>query len=96
MKSLLSCSVVTKESLLDIPRELEVVCYTALPVACIQTKSIDVVKDVYELDLLRYVTWYCHWPEYFYRQNMVDMATFFKWMKLKVRFEVIAYITSDG
>jgi len=32
-----------------IPRELGVACYIALPVICVQTKSIDVLKDVYEL-----------------------------------------------
>jgi hypothetical protein len=74
----------------DIPRELEVACHTALPVACVQTKSIDVLKDVYELDLLRYVSWYCQWADRLHPKNVDNTATFFKWMKLKVRFEVIA------
>ena len=62
---------------------------------CVQTKSIDILKDLYELDLLRYVSWHCQWADRLLSKNMHNMATFFKWMKLKVRFEVDAQITSD-
>ena len=80
--------------MLDIPRELEVACYIALPVVCIQTKSIDVLKDVYELDLLRYVSWYRQWDAaHFFPQGAENAVTFFRWMELKVRFEVNAQIT---
>jgi len=74
----------------DISREREVACYTALPVICIQAKSIDVLKDVYELDLQRFVERCCQWPPHFRFQNMDNVATFLKWMKQKVCFEVIA------
>jgi hypothetical protein len=73
----------------DTPRELEVACYAALPVACVQAKSIDALKDVYELDLLRYVSWYCQWADHLFPQHLDNVVTFFKWMKLKVRFAVI-------
>ena len=77
----------------DIPRELEGACYTALPVACVQAKSIDVL-DVYELDLLRYVSWYHRQPNNrYFSETVEDTVTFFRWMELKVRFEVNAQIT---
>ena len=85
---MLFCSVVAKHTLLDIPRALEVACYIALPVACIQVKSIDVLKDVYELDLLQYVSWYCQWANNLDTQNVENVVTFFRWMELKVRFNV--------
>ena len=78
----------------DIPRELEAACYVALPVACVQAKSIDLL-DVYELDLLRYVSWCSQSVEYFASQSVKDVVTFFRWMELKVRFEVNARITLD-
>ena len=96
MKSLLSCIVVAEHTLPDIPRELEVACYTALPVVCVQTKSMDVLKDIYELDLERYVSWYCQWTHHSNTEYAENVATFFKWMQLNVRFEVIACIISDS
>jgi len=77
----------------DIPRELEVACYAALPVAYIQANPIDVLKDVYEFDLLRYVSWYCQRAYYVSPQRVEDAVTFFRWMELKVRFKVNAHIT---
>jgi len=79
----------------DIPRELEGACYTALPVACVQANSIDVLKAVYELDLLRYLAWYCQWNFRNSDSNVENAPTFFRWMELKVRFEVNARITLD-
>ncbi|KIM41271.1 hypothetical protein M413DRAFT_145558 [Hebeloma cylindrosporum] len=64
-----------------IPRELEIACYTALPVVCVRTKSVDVLKDIYEFDLLRYVSWYR--PRHLHPINVENNATFFNWMKLK-------------
>jgi hypothetical protein len=93
---LLFCSAVAKHTLPDIPKELEVACYTALPVACVQTESIDVLKGVYEFDLLRYVSWYGQWAGHLRPHNVEDAVTFFRWMELKVRFEVNAQITSDS
>jgi hypothetical protein len=66
----------------------------ALPVACVQAKSIDVL-DVYRLDLLQYVMWYHQWRAHFLPQSMENAVTFFRWMKLKVRFELNVQITSD-
>ena len=86
MKSLISCSVVTEDTLSDIPRELEVACHTALPVVCVQTKSIEVLKNIYELDLLQYF----QLAHDLHPQYVESVATFLKWMQLKVRFEVIA------
>ena len=79
----------------DIPTKLEDACYTVLPVACVQAKSIDVL-DVYELDLLRYVSWY-RWrgDPRFLPLSVEDVVTFFRWMELKVRFEVNAQITLE-
>ena len=79
----------------DIPAELKVACYTALPVVFVQARSIDVLKDVYELDLQRYVSWYCQWADHFFPQHLDNVLKFFNWMKLKVRFGVNAQITSD-
>lgn len=78
----------------DISRELEVACYTALPVACVKAQSIDVL-DVYELDLLRYVTWYCQWVERLHPTNVENVVRFFRWMELKVHFHMNAQITLD-
>ena len=93
MRLLLSCSIVDERALLDIPKDLETACYTALPVACVQAKSIDVLKDLYELDLLRYVSWYCQRATHVYRYNVENLTTFFKWMERKVRLEVNAQLT---
>jgi hypothetical protein len=88
VKSLLSCSVVAEDTLPDNLSVLdsEVICskacYTALPMAFIQAESIDVLKDVYEFDLLRYLS-------RSYPKSVDDVASFFKWMELKVRFEMI-------
>ena len=90
MKSLISCSVVTEDTLSDIPRELEVACHTALPVVCVQTKSIEVLKNIYELDLLQYLSRYFQLAHDLHPQYVESVATFLKWMQLKVRFEVIA------
>jgi hypothetical protein len=79
--------------LLDIPKELEVACYTALPVACIQAKSIDILTDVYELDLLRYVSWCRQTDDFLDDPSVENAVTFFRWMEQKVRFEVNAQIT---
>jgi len=79
----------------DIPRKLEVACYAALPAVFIETKSIDDLQGVYELDLQRYVSWYCQWDGHSHPQHVENVATFFRWMELKVRFEVIAYITPE-
>ena len=54
-----------------------------LPFQWFVSRRIDVLKDIYELDLLQYVS------RYYHHRHIVDVATFFKWMKLKVRFEVI-------
>ena len=87
--------MVAKHTLLaDIPTELEAACYTALPVACVQANLIDVL-DVYELDLQRYVSWYCQSADHLRTQNAENVTTFFGWMKLKVRFEVNAQIILD-
>jgi len=89
-----SCGVVAEHTLPDIPRELEVACYIALPVVCVQTKSMYVLKDVYELDLLRYMSRYCQWADHLHPTkvdngvhltNVENVVTFFKWMELKVR-----------
>ena len=80
----------------DIPRELAIACHSALPVFCVQTKSIDVLKDIYELDLSRYLSLHRNPAKYFADRDVDNMITFFKWMEIKVRFEVISYITSDG
>ena len=92
---MLFCGVVAKHALLDIPRELEVACYTALPVACIQAKSMDVLKDIYELDLQRYVSWHRQSASQFSDEDLENAVTFFRWMELKVRFEANDKITSD-
>jgi len=84
-----SCSVFTEHALPDIPGALNDACYTALPVAA---KFIDTL-DVYELDLLRYVSWYRKWDGLFFFEDVRDAVTFFRWMELKVRFEVNAQIT---
>ena len=90
-----SCTVVAEHTLSDTPRELEVACYAALPVVCVQTKSIDVLKAIYELDLARYVSWYCQLADHLHVQNVNNVVTFFRWMELKVRFNVIASIISE-
>ena len=88
-------SVIAQHTLLDIPREVEITCYTVLPVVCVQTKSVDVLQGVFELDLQRYVSWYRQWNYNFRAQNVTDAVTFFRWMELKVRLEVHAQITFD-
>jgi len=92
---LLFCSVFAEHTLPDITKELKVACYAALPVVCVQTKSIDVLKGVYELDLQRYVSWYCQWTPHYFPNNVENVVTFFRWMEPKVRFEVIVSITSE-
>ena len=88
-----SCGVVSEQTLPGIPEELEVACYEVLPAVCVQTESIDVLKDVYELDLLRYVSWYFQRAKNLTPYSVEDVVTFFRWMELKVRFEVNAQIT---
>ena len=87
MKLLLSCSVIAEHTLPDIVQQLEFACYITLLVACVQTKSIDVLKDIYELDLKQYLS--CYWTHNSYSKHLENVATFFKWMQLKVR---IVYI----
>jgi len=48
---------------------------------------MDILEDIYRLDLQQYVAWYCQRD---FRllpiKSVENVATFFNWMKLKVRF----------
>jgi hypothetical protein len=82
-----SYGIGTDHILLDIPTMLKDACYIALPLICLKgPMPMDVLEDICRLDLSRYVAWYRKWFLRLDPENVDNVATFFKWMKLKVRF----------